>query len=150
MHKIGVFISHSWKYSSHYETLAEWIFQESWSVQQTPKTPIEFIDYSIPKDNPIHNAPNATSLQIAINAKIAESHMVIIPMGMYTNYSKWIQKEIDGSRQFSKPILAVNPWAQERKSSVVMQAATQVVGWNKKSVIDAIWNLYYKQSGKRR
>jgi hypothetical protein len=141
MHKIGLFISHSWKYSSHYETLAEWIFQKSWSVQQTP---IQFIDYSIPKDNPVHNAPNATFLQMAINAKIAESHIVIIPMGMYTNYSKWIQKEINSSRQFSKPILAVNPWAQERKSSVVMQAATQVVAWNKKSVIDAIWNLYCK------
>jgi hypothetical protein len=139
MYQIGVFISHSWKYSNHYDTLAEWIFQKKWSVKGGS---IEFIDYSIPKHDPIHNAQNATALQYAINNEIANSHVVVIPMGMYTNYSKWIQKEINGSRQFGKPILAVNPRAQERKASVVADAATKEVGWSSDSVVGAIWNLY--------
>jgi hypothetical protein len=60
---------------------------------------------------------------------------------MYANHSYWIQKEIDGSLGYRRPILAVNPWGQERKSSVVAQAADSTVGWNKQSVVDGIWRL---------
>ena len=65
-------------------------------------------------------------------------------MGMYANYSEWIQKEIDGANAYNKPILAVNPWGQERKSSVVHSACSKMVGWNSKSVVNGIWNLYYR------
>jgi len=29
---MNVFISHFWAYSNHYDRLAEWIFEEVWSV----------------------------------------------------------------------------------------------------------------------
>ena len=32
------------------------------------------------------------------------SHVVVIPTGMYTNYSRWIKKEIDSSSGYNKPI----------------------------------------------
>lgn len=141
MHNINIFISHSWDYTNHYETLAEWIFKNNWNVSGTP---IKFNDYSIPKNNPIHNARNAQDLKNAIYAEITKSHIVVIPTGMYASYSNWIQKEIDGANYYRKPILAVNPWSQERKSSVVANVASETVGWNKKPLIDAIWGLYRK------
>lgn len=61
---------------------------------------------------------------------------------MYANYSKWIQKEIEGSSDYSKPILAVNPWRQQRASGVVVDAASKLVGWNKRPVVSGIWELY--------
>lgn len=61
---------------------------------------------------------------------------------MYANYSNWIKKEIQGSKYYQKPILAVNPFNQERKSGIVMDNADKVVGWNKKPVINAIWDLF--------
>jgi len=61
---------------------------------------------------------------------------------MYVNYSKWIGKEIDGAATKGKPVLGVDPWGQQRTSSVVAAAATKTVGWNKKSVISGIWELY--------
>ena len=140
-YQINVFISHSWTYSNHYDTLAGWIFREPWNSNGTP---IQFNDFSIPKHNPIHNAPNAQVLQNAIHAEIAKSHVIVIPMGMYATHSNWIQKEISGSQLHRRPILAVNPWGQERKSSVVADAAQERVGWNKKSVVDGVWNLYRK------
>jgi len=33
-HQIHVFISHSWAYSEHYDTLAEWVFTNSWRSGQ--------------------------------------------------------------------------------------------------------------------
>ena len=103
---------------------------------------LDLRDFSVPKDDPIHNAPNSPALKTAIYNQIARSHVIVIPLGMYANYSAWIQREIDGANQYAKPILGVNPWAQQRKSSVVAAAATGTVGWNKKTVVSAIWGLY--------
>ncbi|ABV38355.1 nuclease [Shewanella sediminis HAW-EB3] len=137
--QIHVFISHAWSHSGHYDTLSEWIFNENWSVGQAS---LDFRDFSVPKDNPIHDADDDDQLQAALFNQIARSHIIVIPMGMYANYSKWIKKEIDGAGLYSKPILAVNPWGQERSSSVVGDAADKKVGWNKKTVINGIWELY--------
>lgn len=135
---MNVFISHSWAYSDHYDRLAEWIFEEAWSVNDQR---IQFLNTSVPRDNPIHYAPNDATLQQAIYERIAISHVVVIPTGMYANYSKWIRKEIDGARLYRKPIIAVDPWAQKRASSVVADAAAESVGWNKQPIINAVWRL---------
>ena len=138
-HRIHIFVSHSWTYSNHYETLHNWIYGRVWRVGQAS---LRFSDYSVPKGDPIHNAPTDRALMNAILRKIARSHVVVIPTGMYATYSKWIGKEISGSLEKEKPILAVNPWGQQRMSVVVADAATKIVGWNRKSVVRGIWELY--------
>ena len=137
--QIHVFISHAWAHSGHYDTLSDWIFNQSWSVGQAS---LNFLNYSVPKDNPVHNANNDKQLKDALYSQISRSHVIVIPMGMYANYSKWIQKEIDGAAEYGKPILAVNPWAQERTSSVVGSVAGKKVGWNSNSVVGGVWELY--------
>jgi hypothetical protein len=137
--QIHVFISHSWWYSQHYNTLEAWIFGENWRVGQAS---LDLRDYSVPKHSPILNAPNDKTLREAIYKQIGMSHVVVIPTGMYANYSKWIGKEIEGAQTYGKPILAVNPWGQLRTSSVVVQVATRTVGWNKQPLVNAIWELY--------
>jgi len=54
-HQIHVFISHSWSYSGHYQTLADWIFKQSWRIGQAS---LYLHDYSVPKTDPILNASN--------------------------------------------------------------------------------------------
>ena len=139
--QIHIFISHSWSYSDHYDTLSKWIFNNNWNVGQES---LDFRDYSVPKNDPIHNASNDTELRNAIYNKISNSHVIVIPTGMYANYSNWIKKELEGADYYIKPVLAVNPWAQERRSSVVQKKAMKSVGWNKQSVINEIWCLYNK------
>lgn len=138
-YQVSVFISHSWWYSDHYNTLAEWIFQRPWNADGAP---VHFVDHSVPKDDPIHYAPTDAQLQAAIFAKIMAANVVVIPTGMYANYSKWIGKEINGASTYRKPILAVNPWGQIRNSSVVAAAANDTVGWNANSVVNGVWKLY--------
>lgn len=140
MIQINIFISHSWKYSEHYNTLSEWIFNQKWT--KNDGTSIIFNDLSVPKDNPIHYASNDHQLRDAIYQKVLLSNIVVIPSGMYASHSKWIGKEIEGAKSYSKPILCVNPWGQQKNSSVVEENADSSCGWNKKSVVDAIWSLY--------
>ncbi len=142
-HKIHVFISHAWAYSNHYDTLASWIFKENWSAGQAS---LNFYDFSVPKNDPIHNAVNDSQLKNAIYNKISRSHVIVIPSGMYASYSKWIKKEIEGSNYYGKPILAVNPHGQERKPGIVLDNSNEAVGWNKKPVINGIWSLYQEGS----
>lgn len=138
-HQIHVFISHSWTHSEHYAKLAEWIFDGNWQVGHVS---LNFLDLSVPRDHPIHFAPTSDQLLQAISWKIDQCHVVVIPMGMYAQYSTWIQKEIQSARELAKPILAVNPWGQQRSASVVRNAATKCVGWNSDSIVEGIWELY--------
>lgn len=139
-HQIHLFISHSWKYSAHYNTLRDWIFNGRWSFGQAS---LSFHDFSVPKNSPIHNAPSTLALRRAIYNQIARSHVILIPSGMYSTHSNWIQKEIDGAKGYRKPIIAISPYGQERQSTVVTRNATVTVKWNKQSIIDAIWDQFY-------
>jgi len=140
LHQVHVFISHSWSYSGHYETLSSWIFGQNWRFGQAT---IDFRNYSVPKTDPVLNARTDMALREAIYRQIARSHVIVIPTGMYANYSKWIGKEIDGAAVYGKPILAVDMRGAQRTSSVVGRAAAQCVSWNSSSVATGIWNLYY-------
>jgi hypothetical protein len=52
--------------------------------------------------------PNQTALYNAIKNQISPVNCVIILAGVYSTYSKWINKEIEISKQvFNKPIVAV-------------------------------------------
>jgi hypothetical protein len=43
---------------------------------------------------------------------------------------------------YNKPILAVNPWGQQKRAGLVLNNADYGVGWNKGPVISGIWDLY--------
>ena len=137
--QIHIFISHSWAHSGHYDTLTSWVFGQNWRYGSAS---LRFLDFSVPKDDPIHDAPTTVALMAAIRGQIGRCHVVVAPTGMYATHSKWIQREIDAAGDLSKPILAVNPWGQQRSASVVGDAATQTVGWTRDSVIGGIWSLY--------
>ncbi len=141
VHQVHVFISHSWRYSHHYETLADWIFGRNWRSGQAR---ILFRDYSVPSSDPFIGWYSDKKLRELIYNQIRRSHVVVIPTGMYAEYSKWIAKEIDGAASYSKPILAVDPWGARRTSQTVAEAAALCVGWSSKSVVQGVWDLYYR------
>ena len=125
-----IFISHSWAYSDAYDKVESFLRQEG----------VSFYNHSVPKDDPIHTNGTDKELSEAIEAKIKGCSCVIILAGVYATYSKWINKEIEMAQKYNKPIIAVQPWGADRTSSVVKEAATVIVGWNAKSVANAVRN----------
>ena len=105
---------------------------------------IYFENISVPKDDPIHTSGSDRALDVAIRERILNSDIIIIPTGMYVNYSRWIKKEIKGAKDYDKPILAVNLWGREKKSSIVCNAADKMVGWSAKSVVGGIVELFIR------
>jgi hypothetical protein len=127
-----LFISHSWKYGDAYEKMVKFLDDQN----------ISYYDHSVPKGDPVHTNGTDKQLREAIDAKIKGCSGVIILAGVYSSYSKWINEEIKISGNYSKSIIAVEPWASEKTSTVVKNAADKVVKWNGKSLADAIRELF--------
>ena len=127
-----LFVSHSWAHSNAYDKLLSLLDR---------RTYFRFKDYSVPRDDPIHNARTVAALRAAIRQQMAPCGVVLILAGVYATYSKWIDEEIalaQSGFQFSKPIIAIRPRGNLRLSKAVRQAADRIVGWNKDSIVAAI------------
>ena len=77
----NLFISHSWTYSDQYERLV---------CLLNSKSKFYYKNYSVPKDDPIHNANNQSQLKAAIKNQMLPTSCVLILAGVYSTYSKWI------------------------------------------------------------
>lgn len=123
-----IFISHSWAYSAQYDKVEEFLKKEN----------VEYFNHSVPKDDPIHTNGTDKQLREKIDAKIRGCSCIIILAGVYATFSKWINIEIELAQKYGKPIIAVQYWGAERTSTVVKNAADTIVGWNSKSVANAV------------
>ena len=134
MRAYSIFISHSWAYGDAYEKLIKLLDSDS---------RFTYRDYSIPKNDPIHNAANRKLLAAAIMRQMRFCEVIIILAGVYSTHSKWINEEIAIANSFTrpKPILAIEPRGSERTSAIVKKYASKVVSWNTSSILAGIREL---------
>lgn len=131
----NLFVSHSWAYSDNYEKLLNLLDKDE---------NFDYKDYSIPRYDPIHTNGTDKELYKAIKNKISPSSAVLILAGVYSTYSKWIDKEIKiAKKEFVNPktIIAIEPWGSEKTSKKVKDNADKIVKWNSSSIISAIEDL---------
>jgi hypothetical protein len=131
----NLFISHSWAYSDNYEKL----------IGKLRERPYFFFkDYSVPKNDPIHTKGTDKELYEAIKRKISPCGVIIMLAGVYSTYSKWINKEIiicNDEFTNKKPILAIEPFASQKTSTIAKDNADLIVKWNTESIIKGIREL---------
>ncbi len=125
----NLFISHSWSYSDSYKKLVKLLDNAPY---------FSYRNYSVPKDDPIHNAPNSSLLREAIRRQMQAASCILILAGVYSTYSRWINIEIALAQELGKTIIAIEPWGAQHTSTAVKTAADKIVGWNTSSIIDAI------------
>lgn len=125
----NIFISHSWTYNNQYIGLLNLLDSVS---------NFTYRDYSIPKDDPIHNAKYDFQLKAAIRNKMQHASCVLILAGVYSTYSKWINIEIELAQEMGKKIIAIEPWGAERTSTTVKNNSTKIVKWQASSIVNAI------------
>ena len=128
----NLFISHSWAYGDAYDKLTDML---------KAKPYFDYRDYSVPKNDPIHNAPYTYQLKEAIRKQMQPASCVLIMAGVYSTYSKWINIEIELAKSMNKKIIAIEPWGSERTSLIVKKNAKSIVKWNSSSIIDEIKRL---------
>ncbi|BFT60924.1 MTH538 TIR-like domain [Pseudomonas mohnii] len=129
MQTYHLFISHSWNYSDAHDRLVKLL---------TAHPTFTFKNFSVPPHNPIVGAQTDKQLELAIENKIRPCSAVLIMAGMYSAYSKWINKEIEIAKRMGKVIIAIKPFGAERISTVVRDAAHAECAWNTNSIVSAI------------
>lgn len=95
-------------------------------------------NYSVPKDDPIHNATNDSQLKAAIRNQMKHASCVLVLAGVYSTYSKLINIELELAVEMKKKIIAIEPWGAERTSYIVKLYADEIVKWQGTSVVKAI------------
>lgn len=125
----NLFISHSWTYSDAYERLVELLDSAS---------NFSYRNYSVPKDDPIHNARYDYQLRAAIRNQMQHASCVLVLAGVYSTYSKWINIELALAEELGKRIVAIEPWGSEKTSRVVKENADVIVKWQTTSIVNAI------------
>lgn len=137
MSTYNIFISHAWKYSEDYNQVVKWLNEAQAEGLLTWK------NYSVPEHDPLID-PNTTigktKLKNMLKEQIRPASKVVVISGMYAAYSDWIDFEIDTSVGYSKYIIGLKPWGQQRIPTKVSDNADVMVGWNKSSLINAILN----------
>ena len=131
----NLFVSHSWTYRDAYEEMIKMLDGKGYFSYQ---------NFSVPQNDPVHTNGTDKQLYEAIKNKIQLTHVIVIMAGVYSTYSKWINKEIDIAQNafsIATPILAVEPWGSEKTSKPVKDAADKIVGWNTDSIVAGIREL---------
>ncbi|CAI8924589.1 MULTISPECIES: TIR domain-containing protein [Pseudomonas] len=129
MQTYHLFISHSWNYPHAHDNLVRLL---------NARPDFTYKNFSVPPDKPIVGAKTDKQLEEAIEDKIRPCSAVLIMAGMYSTYSKWINKEIEIAKRMGKVIIAIKPFGAERISKVVRDAAHSECAWNTNSIISAI------------
>lgn len=125
----NLFISHSWTYSDAYEKLVKLLNGVSGFTYR---------NYSVPKNDPIHNAPYDYQLKAAIRNQMQHASCVLVLAGVYSTYSKWIKIELELAAEMCKKIIAIEPWGAEHTSAIVKDYADEIVKWQGSSIVKTI------------
>lgn len=131
----NLFISHSWNYTNAYENLC---------ILLDNADHFDYNDHSVPRDDPIHTDGTDAELAEAIKNHMQGCQVVLIMAGKYSTFSKWIKREIRiAQEEFSspKPIIGIKPWGNTQVSTVVEEAADEMVNWSTDSIVAAIREL---------
>ncbi len=123
-----LFISHAWKYDSHYYDLVNWLNEAS---------NFQWHNYSVPRHDSCSEV-TSVGLTRCIQNQMKPAQCIIILAGMYSAHSDWIDFEIDEAVRMGKTIIGVKPWGQERIPTKIQNYADIMVGWNRSSVIKTI------------
>lgn len=127
-----IFISHSWNYSNHYETIKKWITDSNITVS----------DYSIPETKAF-DPMSKRALQAELFQQIKNASVVVVIAGGYVAYSEWLQFEIETADSLGKPILAIKPFGNSTWPTALLSCKTDVhyVSWNSNSFISKLKSI---------
>ncbi|MDX1737118.1 MAG: TIR domain-containing protein [Alphaproteobacteria bacterium] len=137
--RIRIYMSHAWSGFEYTDTVESWIFGQTWTIE---KKAIEFRNYHIPSNHEIHGIEDDNLLKRGIAQMIKQTHLVFLPIESPDQYTRWVSREILIARSLGKPILVLNPSAEQNLNTLAKKAATRQVLWDQGALITAIWDMY--------
>jgi hypothetical protein len=129
----NLYLSHSWNYNHAYKKL---------SVLLSSSPDFHYNRYFFTEQDPVGSTRNERELYDAIKLKMKYSHAALLMCGVYSTYSRWVNKEIIICKnEFNKPLIAIEPFDSSRTSAIVKQHADRIVGWNIDTIVNTVKEL---------
>jgi glutaminase len=128
----NLYLSHSWNYNHAYKKL---------NALLGTRQDFSYNDFFV-SENKKHSRYTERQLYETIRQKMKHCQAILIMCGVYTQYSRWLNKEIIlGKDELRKPIIAIQPFEPNRTSLIVKQNADRIVDWNLDLIINTIEEL---------
>jgi hypothetical protein len=123
-----VFISHAWAYNEDYHRVVTFLDSQA---------RFEWENLSVPDHDPVDHA-DVETLEYELRNQMRPADVFLILAGMYAAFSGWVDFEVTFARRIGTPIVGVLPYGSQRVPLLIQNAATELVGWNTHSIVDAI------------
>ena len=120
-----LFISHAWDYSDDYWRVVEFLNEAA---------NFRWENLSVPEHDPV----TAEDLEYELRNQMRPADAFLIIAGMYASYREWIDFELSFAQRIGRPIIAIVKWGSERVPVAIQNSATELVGWNSASIVQAI------------
>ena len=128
---LHLFSSHSWDHGYRREDVHA-LLAPDWVKG------VDFRDHSVTAEHPIHHTKSEVELFDVLRDLILPCDVFLVFAGMEASHSVWMEREVHIARTLRVPIIAVIPYAQERRSAVAMDFANDFAHWRGASLRNAI------------
>ncbi|PPD15344.1 MAG: hypothetical protein CTY25_06215 [Methylobacterium sp.] len=139
LQRIHLFLSSAWNDTRHADRLAEWIFEQHWQIGDAT---LDFRDLSIPRSDPVLDEPHSDAARREREARIARSHVVVVPAGLPGEAQAPVEAEIEAAHGLRRPVLAVDVQSRMGPPCTIRAKADDHCPWQDKAMISKIWRLY--------
>ncbi len=125
---IRVFVTHAFGQHPDYHRVFEYL-----------ETASNFFYLNCSDPNDVPAAGGKEALRDALLAQIKKAEAVIVLSSLFAENRDWITYEMDAAQALDLPIVALEPFGGTAKvPDEVARRAAEVVGWNERSMADAL------------
>ncbi|KIL37374.1 hypothetical protein SD71_01485 [Cohnella kolymensis] len=131
-YRYNLYLSHAWNDNNAYKELDSLLGS---------RDDFDYVWNSLSSHHPINKSKDERKLYEAIKNKMKFCDAVILICGVYSTYSRWVNKELIACKdELNKPLIAVERFEADRSSFIVKQNADIIVEWNAEAIINAVKN----------
>ena len=125
---IRVVVAHGWIQDDDYSRVIEYL-----------ESAENFFYLNLSKpDAPVAGGDNTASRRTAIAEALKEAEAVVCSAGTWDRYQEWARYTLERARELELPVVAIEHFGPREMDLRLKGHADEVVGWDSRSIVDAI------------
>lgn len=129
-----LFVSYGWLPDDGTQRLYSLL--ENYRIRHVPDFSYQLS--SISKDDPVQHLPSKKALAMAIEEKMRPCSCLVVLAGVFEEYKRWIDLELDIAKKLKKPVILVEAADPKHTSAKEKRNAQKIVKWDAKELGEAI------------
>lgn len=122
-----LFVSHAWVKDDDYNRFFEYL-----------ESTVNFFYRNVCDPDTSHEGESVADRRTKILAAMKEAEVFIVLATMKERYPDWIDFEVKAAKAHELPIIVIEPFGPQETDPGLKKDAAAVIGWNTRSMEDAI------------